>query len=371
MFRRSGDLSQAQLDIDRIAPRSGKAMPRHISRLILVILACVVVGYGAKRFFTVNSFYEYGHYRGDSVAEIASDKPKFKGVGYCASCHAKQIAEWSNGVHNSADIGKIVRCEVCHGAGGERDVRDPFRASATGADHPNNLKLVVPTDTRKLCTLCHERLTGRPLQQRQIVVADHAGTQQCITCHNPHSPKLNLTPVEATAPAGDPVVGKAKAAACAGCHGVEGVSKNLPGPSLAGQNAAYFTEALKAYGTGGRNNPMMSPAVQAMNAEDAGNLAAYFSGLKCEAAPASDAQAASAGQAIISRCTACHGADGRASNGAWPNLAGQSRDYLINAIKAYKGGGARNNSMMAGVVKVLSDADAESVATYYASATCK
>ena len=103
-------------------------MPRHIFRLILVILVCVVVGYGAKRFFTVNSFYEYGHYRGDSVADIASDKPKFKGVGYCASCHAKQIAEWSNGVHNSSDIGKIVKCEVCHGAGGERDVRRPVQS---------------------------------------------------------------------------------------------------------------------------------------------------------------------------------------------------------------------------------------------------
>ena len=128
-------------------------MPRHIFRLVLLILVCVVVGYGAKRFFTVNSFYEYGHYRGDSVAEIASDKPKFKGVGYCASCHAQQIAEWSNGVHNSSDIGKIVKCEVCHGAGGERDDLGPFKASATGADHPKNLKMVVPTDTRKLCTL--------------------------------------------------------------------------------------------------------------------------------------------------------------------------------------------------------------------------
>ena len=176
--------------------------------------------------------------------------------------------------------------------------------------------------------------------------------------------------METAAQAGDPVVGKAKAAACAGCHGAEGVSKNLPGPSLAGQNAAYFVDALKAYGTGGRNNPMMSPMAQAVSAEDAGHLAAYFSGLKCEAAPASDAQAASAGQAIASKCTACHGADGRASNGAWPNLAGQSKDYLVNAIKAYKGG-ARNNGMMAGIVKDLNDSDAESVATYYASATCK
>jgi cytochrome c553 len=115
---------------------------------------------------------------------------------------------------------------------------------------------------------------------------------------------------------------------------------------------------------------MMSPAARAIDVEDAGHLAAYFSGLKCEAAPALDAQAASAGRAIASKCTACHGVDGRASNAAWPNLAGQSRDYLINAIKAYRGG-ARNNSMMAGVVKDFRDSDAESVATYYASAACK
>jgi cytochrome c553 len=202
------------------------------------------------------------------------------------------------------------------------------------------------------------------------VVADHAGTQQCTVCHNPHSPKLNLASAEAAAQAGDPVAGKAKAAACLGCHGADGISKNLPGPTLAGQNAAYFAEALKAYGTGDRNNPMMGPAAQAMNAEDAGNLAAYFSGLKCEAAPASDVQAASAGQAVASKCTACHGADGRASNAAWPNLAGLSKDYLINAIKAYKGGG-RKNSMMSVVLNDLSDSDAESVATYYASAACK
>ncbi len=342
-------------------------MPRHIFRLILVIVVCVVAGYAAKRFFTVKSFYEYGHYRGDSVAEIASDKPKFKGVAYCASCHAKELAEWSSGVHNSTDVGKVVKCEVCHGAGGERDDRGPFAASATGPDHPKNLKLIVPADTRKLCTYCHERVTGRPLQQRQIVVAEHAGTQQCIVCHNPHSPRLGLTPAEPVAQAGNAALGKTKAAACAGCHGADGVSKNLPGPSLAGQNAAYLVAALKAYGTGGRDNPMMSPAAKAMNAEDAGDLAAYFAAQKCEAPAASNAQAASA---AASRCAACHGADGHSSNGAWPNLAGQSKDYLVNAIKAYKSG-ARSNSMMAGVVKDLSDADAENAAAYYAASGCK
>ena len=169
-----------------------------------------VLAYGAKQFFTVDSFYQYGHYRGASVADIASDKPKYKGTAYCASCHAPQLAEWANGIHNRPDIGKVVRCEVCHSASGDRDVRGTFEHVSTGPEHPKNLKMAVPSDTRQLCTLCHERMTGRPLQQRQIVVAEHAGTQQCSVCHNPHSPRLNLVSAASTAQTGDAAAGKAK-----------------------------------------------------------------------------------------------------------------------------------------------------------------
>ena len=257
-------------------------MPRHIVRLVILMVVFAVVAYGAKRFFTANSFYEYGHYRGNSVAEIASDKPKYKGTAYCESCHAQQFAEWSKSIHNSADVGRVVKCEVCHGPAGGRDDRGMFVNSATGPDHPKNLKLVVPTDTRKLCTLCHEKMPGRPAQQPQIVVADHAGEQQCTVCHNPHSPKLGLAAAAPGEPRGNAALGKTKAAACTGCHGAAGVSVNLPGPTLAGQKAAYFVDALKAYGTGARNDPMMSPSAQGVSNEDSENLAAYFAGLKCE-----------------------------------------------------------------------------------------
>jgi cytochrome c553 len=332
-------------------------------------VAFAVVAYGAKRFFTVDSFYEYGHYRGNSVAEIASDKPKYKGTAYCESCHAPQFAEWSKGVHNSVDAGKIVKCEVCHGAAGGRDDRGMFVNSPTGPDHPKNLKLAVPTDVRKLCTLCHEKMPGRPAQQPQIVVAEHAGDQQCTACHNPHSPLLNLVSA-APAKAGDAAAGKVKASACVGCHGAEGVSVNLPGPTLAGQKTAYFIEALKAYGSGARSNPMMSGAAQGLSDDDAANLATYFAGAKCESSLTADQQAAAPGRATASRCAGCHGADGRAPNPAWPNLIGQTKNYLIGALKAYKSG-ARKNTVMAGITKDLSDADAEAAATYFAGASCK
>ncbi len=346
-------------------------MPRHIVRLIILIVTFAVVGYGAKRLFTAKSFYEYGHYRGDSVAEIASEKPKYKGIGYCASCHLQQTTEWATGIHYRPDIGKVVKCEVCHGPGGARDSHGLFEISATGSDHPNGLKLTIPQDTRKLCTLCHERLIGRPPEQRQIVVADHAGAQQCVVCHNPHSPRLNLVSASgAEQPTGDTVAGKTKAAACAGCHGAEGVSHDLPGPSLAGQNAAYLIAAIKAYAVGARSDAMMGAVAQGLSDQDARDLAAYFSELACASTPPADRETAQRGQAAVSRCATCHGANGRASNRSWPNLAGLSKDYLAKALQAYRSG-ARNNGMMAGIVKDLTDADADGVATYFAGAACR
>ena len=344
-------------------------MPRHIIRLILLMVVFAAAAYGAKRYFTVDTFYQYEHYRGASVAEIASDKPKYKGTAYCASCHAQQLAEWTTGVHNATDVGMVVKCEACHGPAGTRDDRGMFKNSSTGPDHPKNVKMVVPTDSRKLCTLCHEQTAGRPLRQRQIVVADHAGTQQCTVCHNPHSPRLNLASA-VSAHAGDAALGKVKAAACAGCHGAEGVSVNLPGPTLAGQNEAYLVEAFKTYRSSARESPMMKSFAQAASDDDVDNIAAYYAGLKCESTLNAQKQAASPGRATAAKCVACHGPDGVSANRSWPSLVGLSKDYLLVALKAYKDG-ARKNALMSGAVKDLSDADTESAASYYAGASCK
>jgi cytochrome c553 len=344
-------------------------MPRHIFRLILLLVAFAVVAYTAKEFFTVDSFYEYGHYRGDSVAQIAADKPKYQGTAYCQSCHAEQFTVWSEGVHNGADIGKVVKCETCHGPAGGRDELGMFVHASTGPVHPENLKLAVPTDTRDLCTLCHEKLPARPAQQPQIVVAEHAGTQQCTVCHNPHSPLLNLTSTTLTAEPGDAVAGEAKAGDCVGCHGAQGVSSEPAVPTLAGQKAVYLVESFKAYKTGARDNPIMGVIAEMASDEDAANLAAYYSSLNCESALTADKQAASPGRAAAAACVACHGADGVSADPSWPNLVGLSKEYYVTALSAYKDG-ARKNAIMAGIVNELSDADIENVATYYAGASC-
>jgi len=329
------------------------------------MVAFAAAAYAGKVLFTSDSFYLYGHYRGNSVAEIASDKPKYKGSEYCQSCHAERYAEWAKGVHRGADIGKGVQCEVCHGAAGGRDTGGLFEHVATGVDHPASGKLAIPTDTPKLCSLCHEKMPGRPAEQRQIVIATHAGTQQCTTCHNPHSPKLFVAAAAPAPQAGNAAAGKA--ASCAGCHGGNGVSTNPAWPSLAGQQSAYLVETLKAYKTGARENAMMAATAKGLSDADMQNLAGYYATLKIKAATTAAAgQDLAAGKARTATCVACHGANGVSPNPAWPSLAGQQKDYMVAALKAYKDG-SRKNEMMSGIAKALSDADMEALAAYYSS----
>ncbi|AZZ93286.1 c-type cytochrome [Hahella sp. KA22] len=80
--------------------------------------------------------------------------------------------------------------------------------------------------------------------------------------------------------AGDPAVGKTKAATCAGCHGAEGVSNNGVWPNLAGQKEGYLVKQLKDFRDGKRNDPMMSSMAKPLSDDDIANLAAYYSQLK-------------------------------------------------------------------------------------------
>jgi cytochrome c553 len=64
-------------------------------------------------------------------------------------------------------------------------------------------------------------------------------------------------------------------------------------------------------------------------------------------------------------CAACHGADGNATTAQYPRLAGQYHDYLARALQEYKTG-ERQNAIMQGFSKTLSEADIQLIASYYA-----
>jgi len=79
--------------------------------------------------------------------------------------------------------------------------------------------------------------------------------------------------------AGDAAAGKAKAKACAGCHGANGEGVK-PNPALAGKSEDELVQAMKDYKSGKRANPVMKSMVSALSDADMANIGAYFASSK-------------------------------------------------------------------------------------------
>lgn len=84
------------------------------------------------------------------------------------------------------------------------------------------------------------------------------------------------------ASAADPAAGKAKAAACAVCHGPLGMSMLPNAPHLAGQPAIYLAEQLRHYRQGKRVHEMMTVIARPLSDADIDDLSAWYASLKIE-----------------------------------------------------------------------------------------
>lgn len=70
----------------------------------------------------------------------------------------------------------------------------------------------------------------------------------------------------------------------------------------------------------------------------------------------------------VQPCQVCHGKNGRSSAPNFPHLAGQYRDYMIQALRAYREG-ERQDPIMSGQAKGLTAAEIQALAGYFASRT--
>lgn len=84
----------------------------------------------------------------------------------------------------------------------------------------------------------------------------------------------------APAHAGDAAAGKQKAVVCAACHGPDGNSINPIWPKLAGQHAAYLTKQMRAFRSGERKDPIMSPMAIPLSDADIDNISAFYASQK-------------------------------------------------------------------------------------------
>ncbi len=87
--------------------------------------------------------------------------------------------------------------------------------------------------------------------------------------------------------------------------------------------------------------------------------------------PANAAGSAQAAKGKVSMCIGCHGIP--LYHTAYPEvyhvpkIAGQSPEYIVKALQAYRSG-ERNHASMVGIARGLTDADMADLAAYYGKA---
>jgi len=165
-----------------------------------------------------------------------------------------------------------------------------------------------------------------------------------------------------TSSKGNAAAGKTASAACAGCHGEQGVSTNPANPSLAGQDAQYFAAAMRAYKDGTRADETMKLAAAGLADAAIADLAAYYAAQQPRQPKVTKPLTLAE---WVQRCDRCHGINGNSTDPRAPAIAAQRVEYLQKALKAYQSN-QRRNSVMAAMSASLTDADVASLAAFYA-----
>jgi cytochrome c553 len=164
---------------------------------------------------------------------------------------------------------------------------------------------------------------------------------------------------------GDVVAGKELGYTCLGCHGIEGYRNAYPSyrvPKLGGQKAGYLEIALKGYRDGTRMHPTMAAQATSMTDQEIADVAAYLASIGNETVAAGGTTGASFDKAAA--CAACHGQSGISVNAAWPTLAGQHQDYLLNVLNQYRDG-TRKDPVMGAQAALIAEEDLARLARYF------
>ena len=181
--------------------------------------------------------------------------------------------------------------------------------------------------------------------------------------------------------AGDAAAGEGKAAACGGCHGVDGNSMVPMFPSLAGQGEKYIAKQIADFkaATTRKDDTMVGMAAMLVTEQDALDVGAFFASQKLNSTAPVDESKLALGREIykggnlqtgVPACQGCHGPTGAGNSAAgYPQLGGQFTDYTMKQLRAFKDGSRSNDdrSMMRNVMKPMTDAELEAVAQYIAS----
>ena len=165
------------------------------------------------------------------------------------------------------------------------------------------------------------------------------------------------------APSGEREFG-AKMLVCNTCHGAKGVPQNPTIPVIWGQQENYLAKQLRDFQSGDRNFEAMAWMTSTLSQSETASAAAYFTK---KSWPSKSASAASASPpAMAAVCQVCH-QQNFVGGLAGPRLAGQSYDYLVEAMRRFAEGERTNNADMMNLMKAILPADREAMARYISS----
>lgn len=255
----------------------------------------------------------------------------------------------TDGADPFSDIRDAMRkCSKCHGEDGNSKASGMPSLTAQSAEYFIKSMNAYTDDSR-----------DHKLMKKLVGGLDESTLEKMAVYYAVQEPVLTETTGD-----GDSAAGHATATEqCASCHGDDGNASTTDMPSLAGQDARYFSKAMQAYKAGKRKHQPMFEAVQNLSDAAIGNLASYYATQepvrRNVRTPLTVAQ-------WIERCERCHGVDGNSTDPRFPMLAGQDRSYLANALQAYIGS-TRSNSTMHAMSDPLSQADIEQIVEYYAT----
>jgi hypothetical protein len=145
-------------------------VPPQLKRLAIAFAVFIVLFLMLRKFLVPDSFGQYGHYRGDSLADNALPEIHYAGQQACLDCH-QDIEDLK-----AKDVHARIHCETCHGPGQKHVL------SGEASD-------ILKPDSREFCGNCHgKNAAKKPGTIVQVQLSEHNTDKKCIECHNPHQP---------------------------------------------------------------------------------------------------------------------------------------------------------------------------------------
>lgn len=284
----------------------------------------------------------------DGAVEFLSDDALVKVAAYYASLDPAQPVAARGTRPDPVQTGKAAAaaCAGCHGEGG---------ISKTPG-MPN----LVALDPKYLVAAMKGYKSGQrkhDVMKSMLAAVSEADMNNLALYYALHKPARAQTPA-----AGNRAAGKTAAAACAGCHGNQGVSTNPAAPNLAGQDAQYLATALQAYKNGSRNDATMKGLAAALDERMMKNMAAFYAVQPPQ--PLNVRRPPTTAEWVL-RCDRCHGVNGNSVDPFLPAIAGQRVEYLEKVLRDYRAR-VHQSSAMAAMSDALTETDVANLAAYYA-----